>query len=92
MKSLIIALVFLMLNPSIPVDSTVSYSGDIYAKNAVVVEVDYGSDIVTAEDSLGFQWGFYGCDGYAVNDTVELLMCDNDTPGNVFDDLVLDAR
>lgn len=92
MKSLIIALVFLMLNPSIPADSTVSYSGDIYAKKAVVVEVDCENDIVTAEDSLGFQWGFYGCDGYEVNDTVELLMCDNDTPGNVFDDLALDAR
>lgn len=65
--------------------------GNLYDRQAMVVESDRTADIVTVEDSEGFVWEFYGADSYEDGDAVVLLMWDNGTTETILDDAVFDC-
>lgn len=64
----------------------------IYSKSAVVVGVDYTSDIVTVEDSTGNLWTFEGVEDYDLKDRVALTMHDNGTDWDIKDDKIIEVR
>lgn len=64
----------------------------LYARTAKITEVDYGTDTVTLVDGAGRLWSFTGCEDYAVDDFVSLLMSDAGTPESVSDDVIVSAR
>ena len=57
-----------------------------YTRQAEVVEIS--GDVVTVEDTCGFEWEFYG-DGYEVGQKVEMKMFTNYTHGEIFDDEII---
>lgn len=65
---------------------------DLYSQTAVVINLNYSIDLVTVQTATGILYDFYGCEDYAINDFVALLMWDNGTTNTVYDDVVLDAR
>lgn len=64
----------------------------LYARTAKITEVDYDTDTVTLVDGAGRLWSFTGCEDYAVDDFVSLLMSDAGTPESVLDDVIVSAR
>ena len=64
----------------------------IYSKSAVVVGVNYTSDIVTVEDSTGNLWTFDGVEDYDLRDRVSLIMHDNGTDWDIKDDKIIEVR
>lgn len=64
----------------------------LYARTAKITEVDYDTDTVTLVDGAGRLWSFTGCEDYAVDDFVSLLMSDAGTPENCYDDVIVSAR
>ena len=64
----------------------------IYSKSAVVVGLDYTTDIVTVEDSTGNLWTFEGVEDYELKDRVSLTMHDNGTDWDIKDDRIIEAR
>lgn len=64
----------------------------IYSRSAVVVGVDYTSDVVTVEDSTGNLWTFEGVEDYDLSDRVALTMHDNGTDWNITDDRIIEMR
>ena len=65
---------------------------EIYAKTTVVIEVDYEMDAVTVADMMQRTWRFIGCEDWMEGDIASLLMSDNGTPENCYDDVIIDAR
>lgn len=63
----------------------------LYARTAKITEVDYGTDTVTLVDGAGRLWSFTGCEDYAVDDFVSLLMSDAGTPESILDDVIVSA-
>lgn len=53
--------------------------------------VGYVEDVVTVEDSCGYQWKFIG-EGYEVGDTVDLKMYTNHTDGYIYDDEIIEVK
>jgi len=60
----------------------------VYPLTAQIVELDRANDIVTCEDGAGLLWQFEGCEDWEEGDIASLLMNDNATPDNVFDDII----
>ena len=56
-----------------------------YTRQAIVTDVDCIE--VTAKDNSGHYWSFYG-DNYSIGDELTLEMYDNNTPNNIYDDVV----
>lgn len=79
MKTLVIILIALFLG-RFPVS---------YEKSAIVIAVDYTADIVSVIDGDGEIWCFYGCDDWQAWDRCQLIMSDNGTPGNMYDDMIV---
>ena len=94
MKKNLIAVIALVTT----VSTSPAYAADIpdvsslYSQTAVVVNLNYSIDLVTAQTAGGILYDFYGCEDYAVNDFVSLIMWDNGTPNAIYDDAVIDAR
>ena len=65
---------------------------DTHMRAMIVTQLDYTQDIVTCVDAVGFEWQFYGCEDYAINDLVCTLMDDNGTPDTILDDIIIDAE
>ena len=65
---------------------------EIYAKTTVVVNVDYENDLVIVSDMMKREWAFYGTEDWIEGDIASLLMSDNGTPENCYDDIIIDAR
>lgn len=63
-----------------------------YARTGFVVELDRENDIVVVEDWAGLTWEFYGIEDWEVNDIASMLMNDNGTPENIYDDEILSVR
>lgn len=63
----------------------------LYARTAKITEVDYGTDTVTLVDGAGRLWRFTGCEDYAADDFVSLLMSDAGTPESCYDDVIVSA-
>ena len=63
----------------------------IYAKTAVVIELDRENDIVTVVDGAENFWEFYGVEDWETGDFASMLMDDNGTPENIFDDIIIEV-
>lgn len=63
-----------------------------YPKSCVVVNVDYNTDTVTIEDSVGLLWDFQGCDDWQEEDIVALIMFNNFTTLGIYDDMIVRTR
>jgi hypothetical protein len=49
---------------------------------------DISGDLVTFTDESGEAWKFYG-DGYEIGQQIKAVMDTNKTPGNIYDDKVV---
>jgi len=65
---------------------------DTYMRGMVVTHLDYTQDIVTCTDAVGYEWEFYGCEDYAVNDLLCVLLDNNGTEDTILDDVIIDAN
>lgn len=63
----------------------------MYPETAIVVGLDYDSDIVTVRNYNGHLWEFNGCEDYAIDDVVGMIMFDNGTR-EISDDQIIDVR
>jgi len=66
-------------------------TAEVYPETARVVELDYTEDTVTVETFNGHMFVFEGCEDYALDDCVSLIMEDNETE-LVYDDEVVKAQ
>ena len=69
-----------------------AYNPDnLYAKTAIITEVNKDDDLVTVCDGVGYEWQFYGCEDWMVNDYCSMVMYDNNT-ALIFDDVIIDVK
>jgi len=68
-----------------------AYNNQLYARTAVVTGLNQETDIVSVTDGAGIGWGFYGIEDWDVGDVVSMLMDNNGTPENIFDDEIIKA-
>jgi len=66
-------------------------SADRYIRFANIVDLEWDSDCVSADDGLGNLWEFYGCDEFFVADLIVMIIDDNGTAEYIYDDSVVDA-
>lgn len=64
--------------------------GEAVTMGATVAEVDAAAQRITAEDTRGHLWDFYGT-GYRAGAPLVLIMSDNGTPEEVTDDAIIIA-
>lgn len=64
---------------------------NMYAKTAMVYELDRTCDIVYVVDSNGEAWTFEGCEDYELGDYVSMIMYDNGTQ-SIYDDIILKVQ
>ena len=88
-KVIAIALAIIALLAFVPTAQADTHR--VYAKTAIVVELDYDSDIVVCSDGAENLWAFYGIEDWQINDFVSLLMDDNGTPEMIYDDIIIEA-
>lgn len=62
-----------------------SYYEHNYTRKATVVDTDCIE--ITVKDNSGHYWQFKGYD-YNIGDNVVLQMYDNNTPNNIYDDII----
>lgn len=67
--------------------SVITATAHNYIISAKIVEVNECNNIVLCEDNDGNLWGFYGVGNWQINDSVNLLM-DNNNTANIYDDVV----
>lgn len=63
-------------------------NADIYAKTAVVYEIDRDADVVVVEDATGNLWEFEGVEDYEIGNFVSMVMDDNNTT-SIYDDVIV---
>ena len=64
----------------------------VYAETFCVYSVDPDTDTVLLESSEGFLYAFTGAEDWGTGDCASVLMDDNGTPDDIFDDAILSAR
>lgn len=64
---------------------------DLYPLPTVVTEINYSIDKVTCADYNGYEWSFYGCEDWQVNDICTLLM-DSQKTEKIYDDRIVQTR
>lgn len=90
MKILIAAAAMLAALTSYPATVPEAAAPIVYAVGATVAEVDTAAQRITAEDTRGHLWDFYGT-GYRAGAPLVLVMSDNGTPEEVTDDAIIIA-
>ena len=69
-----------------------AYNPDnLYAKTAIVTDLNKDNDVVTVTDSSGYMWEFSGCEDWMLNDYCSMVMYDNNT-ALIFDDVIIDVK
>ena len=63
-----------------------------YAKSTIVTEVDYFHDLVIVKDSNNVPWSFFGCSDWEVGDICAMVMNNNGTPYDIFDDKIVSTN
>lgn len=91
MKKFVASVLALALCVALCATATAAYEG-LYAKSAVVVEVDYESNVVTVKDYSNNLWMFEGCEDWLVGDLCAMVMHDNNTPTTIYDDVIVNVR
>ena len=61
-----------------------------YTRKDCVV-VGYVEDVVTVEDSCGYEWQYIG-EGYEIGDVVDLVMYTNHTDNYIYDDEIVEVK
>lgn len=64
---------------------------NLYAKVAIVTDLNKDDDVVTVTDSSGYMWEFSGCEDWMLNDYCSMVMYDNNT-ALIFDDVIIDVK
>ena len=64
-----------------------SLSPNYYPASGIVTGFDNGNDLVIYEDFEGNVWDFPGIEDWEEGDRVALIMDNNGTPDNIYDDL-----
>jgi hypothetical protein len=64
----------------------------IYMRGMEITALDPTSDLVTCEDSVGYEWQFYGCSDYAEGDIVCCLMDTMGTENTIEDDAIISTN
>lgn len=64
--------------------------GEIYGRLTKVVELNYEEDYVVVRDSHGYEWSFYGCEDWEIDDICILSMKSMGNE-NIFDDEIISA-
>lgn len=71
---------------------TVLIAGSVfYPKFGMVFEVNYDTDTVIVEDSLGFLWEFSGAEDWCVGDNCAMIMYTGFTK-RIYDDAIVRCR
>ena len=81
----IIALVLILI--SLATSSLAEY----YPRAALVTSLDYTADCVIVTDWAGLEWEFIGIEDWQLDDIVAMMMDDNNTPNNIYDDIIVQA-
>jgi len=63
----------------------------VYPRCGVVCEVNRADDVVTIVDGTGMEWQLTECEDWDEGDWVAMIMDDNGTPDNIYDDIITDA-
>lgn len=89
----VIAFMILSVTSSLKVEAkSKTYSIDtLYAKTAIIYELDRDNDIVYVSDSNGEAWSFMGCEDYEIGDYVSMIMYTNNTK-SIYDDMIVSVR
>lgn len=87
---ILIAAAMLAALASYPATAPEAAAPIVYAVGATVAEVDTAAQRITAEDTRGHLWDFYGT-GYRAGAPLALVMSDNGTPEEVTDDVIIIA-
>ena len=61
----------------------------VYPKTAIITEIN--EDVVTCDDGINL-WDFECREDYFIGDVVSMIMSDNDTSQNIYDDEILECR
>ena len=67
------------------------FSACFYPKAGIVINVDYDTDTVTAEDCNGELWEFSPTSDWEEGDIVAMIMFDHFTP-EIYDDIIVNNR
>ena len=70
---------------------TTTAEAELYYRFGNVVDLEYDTDCVTADDGMGNLWEFYGVDWFYTSDLIIMLIDDNTTPDYIYDDAVVNA-
>lgn len=62
-----------------------------YMRGMAIIQIDYTQDIVTCVDAVGYEWEFYGCEDYAVNDLLCVMLDNNGTKDTILDDIIVET-
>ena len=66
-------------------------TAELYYRFGEIVDLEYDTDCVTADDGLGNLWEFYGVDWFYTSDLIVMFIDDNNTPDYIYDDAVVNA-
>lgn len=92
-KNLIIGLAGLCVSSAILVYGSVKEPVKAtYPKTTVCLAVNHQTNTVTVADCNGTNWQFTGCQDFEEGDLIALIMDDNATPDNIWDDNIITAR
>ena len=64
---------------------------EYYPRTAVVTYLDRENDYVVATDWAGLTWEFIGIEDWCELDIVSMMLDDNNTPTNIYDDIIIKA-
>lgn len=65
---------------------------NIYPATMIVDTIDKHFDTVVIRDSIGNLWEFKGIEDWEIGDICSVIMNDNETPDNIYDDEIVRVR
>lgn len=83
---------FIGYNYGSHVGSTIPVSENYYALATIVSYVDEYADEVVCMDSNGNEWVFQGVSDWYSGDICSMMMYNNGTPNNIYDDEIVSCR
>ena len=77
---------------TVSASETSKLGANTYPKTTVCLAVNHQTDVVTVADCNETKWQFSGCQDFEEGDLIALIINDNATPDNIWDDTVVTAR
>lgn len=72
--------------------STIPVSKNYYAMTTIISYVDEKADEVNCVDVNGNEWVFTGVEDWCAGDICSMMMYNNATPKNIYDDEIVSCR